>query len=176
MSVTFPEGVVAQGNEKVLFVVTIAVPTAPTVAELTAAGVVDLSCYLRGFEPTAEQAAIQDLRLCSAETFETPGRVVNTINDLLYVYDPQDANEVSPDPGNLAYHALAQNVEAFVVDRRGIASGTAVIAAQVVDLYPVKMGLQRRVAINPGDEGTKFEITQKAFITGPVLRDISVVA
>lgn len=177
MSVTFPDGVVAQGNELVIFVPTLANPAAPTDDELTAAGAVNLSCYLRGFEPTAEQASIADIRLCSKEQFETPGRVTNTINDLVYVYDPQDAGAVTPGAENLAYHALADGTEGYLVARRGLdAQSVAIAATQVVDVYPVKMGAQRRVAVDPSSEGSKFETTQKAFITGPVHRDVKVVA
>jgi hypothetical protein len=177
MSVSFPEGVVAQGNELVTYVPTLTDPEAPTVDELTGAGAVNLSCYLRGFEPNAEQAVVQDIRLCSKETFETPGRVTNTINDLVYVYDPQDAGAETPGSGNLAYHALAEGTTGYLVVRRGLdAQEVAYAADQVVDVYPVHMGAQRRVPVDPTSEGSKFETTQKAFITGPVHKDKKVAA
>ena len=177
MSVTFPEGVVAQGNELVIFVPTLANPAEPTVDELTGAGAVNLSCYLRGFEPSAEQANVPDLRLCSKEQFETPGRVTNTIGDLTYVYDPQDAAADSPDSGNLAYHALAEGTTGYLVNRRGLdAQDDPIEADQVVDVYPVVMGAQRRVPIDPSAEGSKFETIQKPFITGPIHKDVVVVS
>jgi len=176
MTVYFPEGVDAQGNETVIFVPALADPSAPTVTELTGATAVNLSCALRGFSPNSEQNSVADIRLCSREQFESPGRVTNSIDDITYVYQPQTVGATTPDADNAAYDALAQGVTGYLIDRRGLdARETAVIADQLVDVYPVKMGAQRRVGVDATAEGAKFEIIQKPFVTGPVLPDIKVV-
>lgn len=168
-TVFFPTGVDAQGNETVIYVPTLADPTAPTVAELTGAGAIDLSCALRGFEPQAEQGSTQDIRLCSRETFENPGRINRSINDITYVYDPQAASGAA---GNKHYEALEEGTIGYLVDRRGLDARTAAVATgQKVDVYPVKLGAQRRVPVDPSTEGSKFEIMQKPFVTGPVILD-----
>jgi len=176
MSVYYPDGVDAQGNEAVIFVPTIADLDAPTVAELTGASAVNLSCALRGFSPGGDQGSSDDTRLCSVQQFESPGRFAPSIDDWNYVYDPQ-AEEDTPE--NKHYEVLKGGVKGFVVDRRGIASGmdgVPVAADQKVDIYPVTLGEQRRAAIDPSAEGGKFEITQKPFVTGPVRYDVEVAA
>lgn len=166
------EGVATQGNETVIYVPTLAVPSAPTVAELTGATALNLGYALRGFAPASDQGVSEDIRLASTQTFENPGRVKKSIDDVTYVYDPQAAAGVS---SNKHYATLKQAVTGFLVDRRGIPATTAVIAAQKVDVYPVQFGAQRRVAVDPSAEGGKFEVIQKPFVTGLVLEDIAVV-
>lgn len=167
------EGVSAQGNETVIYVPTIAVPTAPTVAELTGGTALNLGYALRAFSPASEQGTSEDIRLASTQTFENPGRVRKTLDDITYVYDPQAA---VPTASNKHYETLKLGVTGWLVDRRGIPATTAVAAAQKVDLYPVQFGSQRRVAIDPSAEGGKFEIIQKPFVVGLVLEDIAIAA
>lgn len=175
MTVFFPEGVDAQGNESVIFVPDLADPTAPTVTELTGATAINLSCALRGFEPTAAQASVQDIRLCSREVYESPGRVTPTINDITYVYDPQAAGQA--DATNAHYDTLVQGITGYLVDRRGLDARTVdILADQIVDVYPVTLGQQRRVPVDPSAEGGKFEVIQKPFVTGPPAWDATVVA
>lgn len=166
------EGVSSQGNETVIYVPAIAVVTAPTVAELTGASALNLGYALRGFSPASEQGTSEDIRLASTQTFENPGRVRKTIDDITYVYDPQAAAGVA---SNKHYQALKLGVKGFLVDRRGIPATTAVIAGQFVDIIPVQFGDQRRVAVDPSAEGGKFEIIQKPFVTGLVVPDVAVV-
>lgn len=174
MTVFYPEGVSSQGNESLIFVPTLANPAAPKVSELTGAGAINLSFAARGFEPQSEQASVPDVRLGSRQTFETPGRVNKTLNDITYVYDPQGEED---DPDNVHYDAMKRGVTGYLVDRRGLDAETvAVAAAQKVDVYPVQLGDQRRVAIDPSAEGGKFEVIQKPFVTGLVREDAVVVA
>lgn len=176
MSVYFPPGVSAQGNEAVIFVPALANQAAPTVAELTGASACNISCALRGFSPNGDQSTTNDVRLCSTTQYEVPGRVTTTIDDFNYVYDPQADTGTAT---NQHYEVMKEGVSGFLVDRRGIAAGidgVAVQAGQKVDVYPVTLGAQRRAAIDPTAEGSQFEITQKAFVTGPVSYDVAVAA
>lgn len=167
------DGVSAQGNETVIYVPTIGTITAPTVAELTGSSALNLGYALRGFAPNSEQGTSDDIRLASTQTFENPGRVKKSIDDITYVYDPQAATGTT---SNKHYETLKLNVKGFLVDRRGVPATTAVAANQVVDIYPVQFGDQRRVAIDPSAEGGKFEIIQKPFVINIVQTDIKVVA
>lgn len=174
MTVYFPEGVDAQGNESLLWVPAIADTSAPKLTELTATGAVNVSCAVRGFSPTAEQGTSEDIRLCSTESFENPGRVKNSIDDLDYVYDPQAADGSTT---NKHYEVLVQGAKGFLVDRRGFNAQTEALAVgQKVDVYPVTLGAQRRKAVDPSAEGGKFEISQKPFVSGPVAKDAVLVA
>lgn len=174
MSDFYPEGVSTLGNETVIFVPALADPEAPTVEELTAETAIYLSCALRGFSSSAEQSSVSDVRLCSKEQYESPGRTTVTIDDLTYVYDPQAAGKDQPD--NIHYDTLKEGVTGYLIDRRGLdAREDPIEDGQIVDVYPVEMGAQRRVAVDPsGDEGSKFEIIQKAFVTGPPAWDATV--
>lgn len=173
MTVVFPDGVRSRGNESVIFVATIADPEAPTVAELTAVTSVNVSCFLTGFAPQVSQESAEDIRLCSEQIFEDPGDVQVSIDNIEYVYYPQ---ATAPAATNKAYELLKNGTTGYLVDRRGLNARTvAIAAAQLVDVYPVRLGEQARMPLDPGQQGGKFRITQKPFVTGPYYYD-SVVA
>lgn len=174
MTVVYPEGVRARGNESVRFVTAIADPLEPTLAELNAVTGVDLSCFLSGFSPTTTQESAEDRRLCSQQVFEDPGDVAVSIDNLEYVYYPQ-AEPATPE--NKAYEILKLDVTGWLVDRRGLDAREQIYAVdQIVDLYPVRMGVQGRLPVDPSQQGGKFRISQKAFVTGPYYYDSVVVA
>lgn len=176
MSVYYPEGVDAQGNEAVIFVTALADPSSPTVTELTGTDAVNISCALRSFSPGGDQSSTDDTRLCSTQQFQSPGRFAPTIDAFNYVYDPQAATGAAT---NKHYEVMKGGVKGYLVDRRGIASGmdgVPVTAGQFVDVYPVTLGEQMRAAIDPTAEGGKFEITQTPFVTGPVQFDVPIAA
>lgn len=173
MTVVFPDGVRSRGNESVLFVATIADPLEPTVAELTAVTAVNVSCYVTGFAPAGTQESAEDQRLCSEQVFEDPGDVAISIDNIEYVYSPQAS---APATDNKAYELLKKDWVGWAVDRRGLNARTQAFAiGQIVDLYPVRLGEQFRMPLDPGAQGGKFRITQKPFVTGPYYYD-SVVA
>lgn len=174
MSLYAVEGVSTQGNETVIYVPTLAVPTAPDISsELIVETALNLGYAFRGFAPSAEQGTSEDVRLASIQTFESPGRVKPTIDDVTYVYDPQAPADTAD---NVHYETLKQGVTGFLIDRRGVPATTIPTAGQIVDVYPIICGAQRRVAVDPSAEGGKFEIVQKFFITGTVHYDVALVA
>lgn len=174
MTVVFPDGVRSRGNESVIFTTVMADPEAPSVAELTAATAVNISCYVSGFAPQGSQESAEDTRLCSEQVFEDPGDVAISIDNVEYVYYPQ---ATVPDTNNKAYELMKNGVTGWLVDRRGLNARTSALAAgQLVDIYPVRLGEQFRVPLDPGQQGGKFRITQKPFVTGPYLYDVALVA
>lgn len=173
MTVVFPEGVRSRGNESLIFA-TVLVPTAPSVATLTAATSVNVSCYVGGFAPQGTQESAEDVRLCSEQIFEDPGDVAISIDNVEYVYYPQ---ATAPDPNNKAYELMKNGVTGYLVDRRGLNARTSALAVgQLVDIYPVRLGEQFRLPLDPGQQGGKFKITQKPFVTGPYAYDVALVA
>lgn len=173
MSVTFPEGIEGEGNVKVVVTSALANPAAPTLAEVTSATNVDLTCYITGdgFAPGGEQETRTDRRLCSRQVFGVPGSVTYTIEELVYVYDPQ---AVPGDPENRAYEKLAPNSQHFLMVRWGLPYETAFAAGQKLDVYPITAGAQFK---NPpttgggggggGDSGTsKLTVRQTPYIRG----------
>jgi hypothetical protein len=169
------EGVSTQGNETVIFVPSLAAPSAPKLTEV-GAGVstaLNLGYALRGFSPSSDQGTSDDIRLASTQTFENPGRVKKSLDDITYVYDPQAPVATA---SNKHYDTLKSGVKGFLIDRRGLDATTPLAVGQKVDVYPVQFGAQRRVPVDPSAEGGKFEIVQKPFVIGTVLEDIALVA
>jgi len=140
----------------VLFVPTIANIEAPTVAELGAAGAVDITYYLTadGWNPGGDQATATDDRHTHPQTFETPGKVSNTL-DVVYVINPADPDE---DEARLA---LPDGVEGFIVSRPAVLKETAIAAAQLFDIWEIKGGRPRRVV---PEANSQWKNAQKLFV------------
>lgn len=158
----------ADGNVKVVWVPTLADPTAPTVAELTAAGVVDVSCYLTadGWSPGMDEQVISDDRLCSVQTFEQPGRSSRTLS-VKYIENPGSATD------NKAYTTFTPGTSGFLVQRRGKPFDTAFAAADVVDVWPATTG---KYDPQPPEANSVLKVAQKMFITGTVEQNVAVTA
>lgn len=176
MPVTIPTGVKAEGNLKVVWVPTIAVPTAPTVAEVTAVGTLDISFFLMAgqFKPSGEQARGDDRRVGSKQTFETLGREKSTIDDIIYIADPQAAALAA---GNKAMELFQPGVTGFFVVRYGLDAETVDLAAtQKVDVWPQIFGVQNKVPLDENDEFAKIRITQPVAVTGIVRKQVAIAA
>lgn len=177
MAVTFPTGVSARGNDSVIWVPALADPTSPKVTELTGAAAVNISCALIGFSPSVDQATFTDTRLCSKQTFNRMGQATYSIDTLNYVYDPQTAGAVTPNPNNVAYDHLKAGQTGFFVHRRGLdARSVDVTAAQKVNVYPVELGAQSDVPLDPSAEGALIQCAQNVSVIGQVVRDVAITA
>lgn len=151
----------ADGNVSVLVVPAIANTSSPTVVELTAAGVVDISCYLTsdGYSPGLDEQVVADERLCSTQVYEQPGRKTRTL-DVIYIDNTNAPNEATD---NEAKETLVPGSEHFLVVRRGIAFDDAYAAAQQVRVTPIKPGEYNEL---PPEANSVLKIGQKLFITG----------
>ncbi|MFI1194085.1 hypothetical protein ACH4T9_12620 [Micromonospora sp. NPDC020750] len=165
---TMPIAVTTNGTMLALWVPAIANTAAPKVTELNAGTVLDLSCYLSGDGLTTETSenTVDDPRLCSKQIFESRGDFTDTLG-ITYVFNPE-----SPDDDE-ARIALAPGTQGNIVLRWAVDSEAAVAIADLVDVYPVEMGIQRKNT--PGRNGV-HKITQKPFVIGAVRRDVAVVA
>lgn len=171
MTVGFPEGVLAQGNGGLWFVPSIADLALPKVTEVSAGFV--LSCAITTFSPTGDQGTSTDPRYCSTQQFEIPGRNTVSIDPLEYVYDPQEPDN---DAEYKYYVELTEGRKGFAVNRLGLAYDLPLAASQYVNIYPVIVGAKNDVPIDPSAEGSKLKIRQKLFVSGPVKRDVALVA
>lgn len=165
------DGVPADGNLKVLWVPAIDDVEQPTVAELTASGVVDISCLLTadGFNRAVNETPINDQRLCHTQDGEAPGRNSETL-DLIYAFDPQSTDVAD----NGAYVTLKQGTKGYVVARYGMPWDDALAAAQVVDVIRGTAGRQAKQAIAANDI---LKVAQKIFIpAGGVTPDAVIAA
>lgn len=165
---TQPISVPADGNQAVWWVPALADPENPTVGELTAPSVIDASCYLtaEGWSPETDEQTVEDERLCSVATYEQPGRLQHTL-EISYVHNPGSPAD------NELYLALTRLTSGYFVARIGVPFDQPIAAGDVVDVFPAKMGYRRK---NPGAANTVLTVTQKPFITGPVVQDAVVVA
>jgi len=154
---------------KLAWVPTIMDPDYPTVTELTAGTVEDLSCYLTdsGLNPNTTEDTITDGRLCSTQNFTRPGRESNTVG-LAYVYNPESAAD------DVARLTLVNRASGYLVARWGTDYSAAFAAGDLVDVYPVQMGVQMK---QPPTANTPLTIAQTAYVRAPgVTRDVTVVS
>lgn len=160
---TFPPGVTAQGNIKLLFTPTASL-TAPSLATITGAGSFDISCYLYNWAPTAETNKVTPpRRVCSKKQFQKSGTTTESIPDVQYVVDPQGA---SGSDGIKAVEELPEGTEGYIVERLGIdvnedfAVGDFVVVRHVIMQYGY-------IAGDPSDEANEFTYNQTVDLLAP---------
>lgn len=173
MSVTIleiPRGVPSDGTVKVAFVPDggFADYTAPTLAELQAAGVTDISCLLMqdGFGEDAEEGTNTDRRMCSKEAYTLGGTVTWTIQDLRYVYDVQNPES----PTNEAYAALTPGTRGFIVARWGKDASVDFAGGDIVDVFPVELGVQRK---QTPEANSELKVLQRPRVIGNKASDVA---
>lgn len=161
----------ADGNVKVVLVSAIANTDAPTVAEVTAVGAVDISCYLTasGLTPSLSEQVIADERLCSTQTFEKKGRSQRTL-EVEYI---DNTNTPDEDLHNLAKDTLVPGSKQFLVIRRGKAFDGALVATDKVTVYPIEPGEYNEL---PPEANSVLKIGQKLFVTGETKVSVAVAA
>lgn len=147
------------GRTKVLWVPAIA-GTIPTLAELAAAGVKDLSCWITadGWNPSLSEDTIDDQRLCDTATFEEPGRYQRSLQ-VKYVDNPSQGDQST---NNVAYVTLVPGTSGFFVVRRGPLYSAAMVNLDPVQVWPVTMGQYDELAPTAN---AVFQTQQKAFVT-----------
>lgn len=165
-----PTSVPADGSVKVVFVPATADTAVPKVTEATAAGAIDLTCYLTadGLTMSTDEQTITDDRLCSRQTYEQPGRFSDAM-EVRYVYDAQNATATE----DLAYKTLKRGVKGFLYLRWGANYEAPLAVGDVIDVVPVTWGIQRK---QTPEANSVLKVMQKPFITGEVQRDVALVA
>lgn len=116
-----------------------------------------------GFNHTIDEATIEDGRLTLKQQLQEAGVVTDNL-ELSYVYGADD---------DVAKVALVEGVRGWIVARYATANEADVTVGDLVDIIPIKCGVQRKSA--PARNAT-FVIMQKQFVKGTVLRDQAVVA
>lgn len=156
------------GKMRVDWVPALADPSHPKVSELTAKTTIALSCYLTsdGWALTTGQDSITDERLCSAQTYDVPGRKT-TDNKTVTVID-----NTNSEYENLAVETLSEGANGYFVVRRGVDFDAAYEADQKVSVYPARMGEKQLVA---AEANTMTRSTIPFGVTGPWYTDSAVV-
>lgn len=163
-----PAGTVADGNGLVLFVPTIADPSAPTVSELTAGTVKPLTYGLApdGFDWQTSAAVITTGRFTLLQALELEGVLTDTL-EVKYPLNP-----ATPTPIETALGT--KGIVGFVVVRLGYPNATAIAAAQkLAGVIPISTGTPRVV---PPTANTELMQIQKLYINGTVQRKVAVAA
>jgi hypothetical protein len=160
-----PTGVVADGNWLIMFVATIANTAAPTAAEINAGTSKKLTYSIAGdgYKHDITVNTVTVNRLTLAQVLQYDGTITDDL-EISYVYTNA--------AGDVARLALPVNTTGYIVERPVIPNSQAVAAADLVDVIPIKAGLQRRNAPASNAEAT---ITQKLNVTGVVQRNVAVV-
>lgn len=141
----------AYGREKWVFVATIADINAPTVAEVTAGTVLDISCYL--YESSARPGATTNLvdrerRICDTTTFQQVGTTTYSGGEMVASLDPQAA---ALSNGKKAWEKFPEGTSGYLVRRLGIAVATDLAAGQFVDVFPVEFGVPVPGTVGDGE-------------------------
>lgn len=158
----------SDGNVATWLVPAIADTTAPTLAELTAGTVVDISCYLSpdGFALTVDQATITDERLCTTQVFGKPGRKTYT----LALTGIDNTNSDNEDDNDLV-DALDEGVAQYLVRRRGLPFDDEIDVGQKVTVIPFEAGVKQDV---PPEANSTIRSTWTCFVTGEVQTEVAV--
>lgn len=162
MALTIPPGVDALGRRNAIFVPTDTL----SVAVLTGPTAVELMCYLtKGtFGVASETERGTDERECTLVAAEVMGNTTYSMNDLEYVWEPQDDGT---SPTNDAFNKLGPRsggATGFIIVRYGIAQDTALAAGQLVDKLPVTLGPQLPKSVDGSNPAEKLKITQAVVI------------
>lgn len=135
-----PRRVSMNGKQSFWLVPAIANMQAPTVAEINAAGGINLSCSLlksfAGLTPTFNKVT-SDGFLCETDSFETNDSTSWVMSDIAGGFDPQ-AEEASDD--KVAFEFLRDGFEGFAVFRNGVVAASddsEAAAGQFFNIAPV---------------------------------------
>lgn len=161
-----PASVKAFQREKWAFVPTMASQTAPTAAEVNAAGSLDISCYL--FESSGRPTRNTNLvtrarRICDGALYQQVGQGTYQGGQLNYMLDPQAAPASA---GRKAWDTMPGGTVGFLVRRLGIDVQTNFIATDKVDVFPVEFDAPMPTT-EGSDDAAECAATQTFAITGP---------
>lgn len=163
-----PQSVKSDGTLTLLYVQTLADPSAPKLTEINAATSQELHGYITGdgWQPSGEQATITDTRIASTQDFEKPGRKTKSLT-VVYVHNPADP------ANNEAYLTLAEGVTGFVLARYGVPRSQAWAIDDLTDAWPIEAGEPMK---NWNGANSVHTATQRLFVTNEVQVDVAVVA
>lgn len=158
-----PEGKLANGNFRALFVPTIADPAeGATLAELNASGTKALTYSGSGddgYNHTTNESTINVFRTSLSQAIQYAGDVTDDI-ELKYVYTNTD--------GDVVRLALPEGQEGFIVEVWAVANGDDLATEMLHDIIPIRAGLQRKDRPARNAELTR---TQRLYVTGEPARD-----
>jgi hypothetical protein len=165
----------AYGNEKWAWVPAIAAILTPAIAEVTAAGGLDISCML--FSDTGKPAQSTNLvsrarRVCDTKTYQQVGSTSYTGGEMHASFDPQGA---AASNGVKAWEKFPEGTLGFLVRRLGILAATDFSVGQFVDAFPVEFGPPFPY-VQGDDEAAENAFMSTFAITGPPALKVAITA
>lgn len=156
---TQPASVFSDGMVRVDWVPVLADPENPALSELESGSSLAMSCYFTdaGWAPNTAEDVANDPRLCSVETYTSPGRNTTSI-PTMYVTNPDDPSN------DEAATTLTDRATGFYVERRGVPYDQDWAAGDLVTVFPVKLGVQNEGAPTAN---TPLTISQMAYVRAP---------
>lgn len=165
-----PQGVSSDGTVSAIYVPgALTTPAEPKLTEVNAAGAQNLSCYIFAIGEGADQATKQKRRLCQKQSYTLLGPITYTIDEIQYVYDVQNPESET----NAAYAALVPNSTGYLLVRWGIDAETPWAVGDIVDVFPVRLGVQRKLTPEENDE---LMAAQQVAVIGNKVTDVALVA
>ncbi|BAQ32089.1 hypothetical protein [Bifidobacterium scardovii] len=156
------------GRVKTVAVKSIADVKAPTLAELTADGAVDLSYWLTsdGWKLTHSQDMIDDDREGAAAVGQIPGQEKYTDGTMQVLDNVNVMNGNTPE-SNDAVEQLVQGSKWYIVRRRGADTDSAWKEGEKVSVFPVTIGIRTPVA----HAANQRQLSTISFSADPASRD-----
>lgn len=157
----------SDGNTKATFVPTVAVLSAPTVAELTAVGIVACETVITasGLKISIDQGEVKGDTLASVQTFTGPGRLQAKIELTFFRDDTSLADRM--------WSVMTNGTPGYFVVRRGLSYQTAYAAGQKIAIYTITCG-------EPSEVAPEAESYDQAMVnlypSGQYLREATVAA
>ncbi len=173
-----PATVKTRGKDDWTFVPTIATITAPTLAEITAAGSLRISCFLfaSSAQPTQSTNLVSaNKRICDTQTYQVVGDTSLAGGELHYSIDPQASGASDALKAWTTLGGELGGVTGFLARRLAIAMATDHAVGQFFSIYPIELspGL---ITTEGDDEAAEASVTQTFAITGPIARRVALVA
>ena len=139
--------IVNDGMVKVVWVTTLSSTSSPTATQINAG--VDLTPFITadGFEWTTSEATVDTSALNSVDDTAIPGRRADEI-ELTF---KNQGDSAAP------WTTFASNPDGWIVERRGVAYGTAIAASQKVRVFPVRAGFRNKLPV-AANEVEKFSV------------------
>jgi len=138
---------VNDGNVKIMWVTTLSSTSSPTATQINAG--VDITPYITadGYNVTTSEATVDTSALNSVDDTFIPGRRTDEI-ELTF---KNQGDSAAP------WTTFASNPDGWIVERRGVAYGTAIAASQKVRVFPVKAGFRNKLPV-AANEVEKFSV------------------
>lgn len=157
----------AFGKEKWVFVPTIADITAPTVAEVTGASTLDVSCFL--FDTTDKPSkntntVTKTRRICTTVQYQQIGTTTYSGGELVYALQTQAA---AASDGKKAWEKFPEGTTGYLVRRLGIDYDTDLAAGQYVDVFPIELGPGMPTTVGDGESAESGAMNTFAITSAP---------